>query len=94
MKKLISLVINIANDNYYEDLIYRIQKTLDLNLFFLNKIKDKKKVEIIYVDWGSKKKISDLIFVNKNFKNQVKFIHVNEKLTKKYSKNFPNNFQS
>ena len=34
MKKLISLVINIANDNYYEDLIYRIQKTLDLNLFF------------------------------------------------------------
>ena len=92
MKKLLSLIINIANDNYYEDLIFRAQKTLDLNLFFLNKIKDKKKVEIIYVDWGSKKKISDLIFVNKNFKNQVKFIHVNEKLTKKYSKNFPNNF--
>ena len=67
MKKLLSLIINIANDNYYEDLIFRAQKTLDLNLFFLNKIKDKKKVEIIYVDWGSKKKISDLIFVNKNF---------------------------
>ena len=34
MKKLLTLVINIANDNYYEDLLFRVQKTLDLNLFF------------------------------------------------------------
>ena len=92
MKKLLTLVINIANDNYYEDLLFRVQKTLDLNLFFLNKSKEKKKIEIIFVDWGSKKKIADFIHVNKNFSNQVKFIHVNQKIAKKYSKGYPNSF--
>ena len=92
MKKLLSLVINIANDNYYEDLIFRIQKTLDFNLFFLNKLNQRKKVEIIYVDWGSKDKISNLIYVNRNFTNQVKFINVNENLAKKNSIGYPNNF--
>ena len=92
MHKLITYVTAIANDGYYEDLLYRIQKTLDLNLFFLDKIKDKNKIEIIIVDWGSKKKFSDLIHVNSKFKKQVKFVYVNEKVTKKYSRNYKNNF--
>ena len=67
MKKLLTLVINIANDNYYEDLLFRVQKTLDLNLFFLNKSKEKKKIEIIFVDWGSKKKLQTLYMLIKIF---------------------------
>ena len=63
-------------------MFYRVQKALDHNLYFLSKLKDKNKIEIIYVDWGSKKAISDFIFVNKEFTNQVKFIHVNEKIAK------------
>ena len=90
MKKILTLVMNIANDNYYEDLLYRVQKALDHNLYFLNKLKDKSKIEIIYVDWGSKKPISDYLFVNKKFSNQVKFINVNEKIAKKLSKGYPN----
>tara|TARA_B100000989_G_scaffold295376_1_gene276331 strand:+ start:3461 stop:5113 length:1653 start_codon:yes stop_codon:yes gene_type:complete len=92
MHKLITYVTAIANDGYYKDLVYRIQKTIDLNLFFLNKIKDKYKIEIIIVDWGSKKKFSDLIYVNSKFKKQVKFVYVSEKLTKKHSRNYKNNF--
>jgi len=84
--------MNIANDNYYDDLLYRVQKALDHNLYFLNKLKDKSKIEIIYVDWGSKKPISDYLFVNKKFSNQVKFINVNEKIAKKLSKGYPNFF--
>ena len=92
MKKLITYVTAIANDDYYKDIHYRVQKTLDLNLFFLDKIKDKGKVEIIFVDWGSEKKFSELINVNTKFKKQIKFIHVNKKLVKKYSKGYKNNF--
>ncbi len=92
MKKILTLVINIANDKYYDDLFYRVQKALDHNLYFLSKLKDKNKIEIIYVDWGSKKAISDFIFVNKEFTNQVKFIHVNEKIAKRLSKGYPNFF--
>ena len=92
MHKLITYVTAIANDEYYEDLLYRVQKTIDLNLFFLDKIKDRNKIEIIIVDWGSKKKFSDLIHVNYKFKKQVKFVYVSEKVTKKYSRNYKNNF--
>ena len=92
MYKLITYVTAIANDEYYEDLLYRVQKTIDLNLFFLDKIKDRNKIEIIIVDWGSKKKFSDLIHVNYKFKKQVKFVYVSEKVTKKYSRNYKNNF--
>ena len=92
MNKLLTIVINIANDNYYDDLIYRTQKALDLNLFYLNSIKCHQFVEFIFVDWGSKKKLSDIILVNKKFKKLVKFIYVNEKISKKYSRYFPNNF--
>ena len=92
MEKLITYVTALTNDNYYEDLIYRVQKALDLNLFFLDKIKDKNRIEIIFVDWGSEKKLSDLIYVNSKFKRQIKFIYVNKKITKKHSKNYRNNF--
>lgn len=92
MEKLITYVTAIANDDYYKDLLYRIQKTLDLNLFFLDKIKDKNKIEIIIVDWGSQKKFSDLIHVDSKFKKQVKFIYINKKIAKKYSQNYRNNF--
>ena len=92
MHKLITYVTAIANDGYYEDLLYRVQKTIDLNLFFLDKIKDRNKIEIIIVDWGSKKKFSDLIHVNYKFKKQVKFVYVSEEVTKKYSRDYKNNF--
>ena len=94
MKYLLSVVITLKNDQYYKDLIYRVQKTLDLNIFFLNKLKKKKMVEFIIVDWGSKNKLSNNIKVNKNFKNNVKFIHIKNHIAKKYSKGFPNDFNS
>ena len=76
MNKLLTIVINIANDNYYDDLIYRTQKALDLNLFYLNSIKRHQLVEFIFVDWGSKKRLSDIILVYLQF-SYYPFVHQN-----------------
>ena len=92
MGKLLSIVINISNDDYYKDLIFRTQKALDFNLIYLKKINKEKLVEFIFVDWGSKKKLSDIIIVNKEFRNIVKFIYVDKKIATKNSKNYPNKF--
>ena len=87
MGKLLSIVINISNDDYYKDLIFRTQKALDFNLIYLKKINKEKLVEFIFVDWGSKKKLSDIIIVNKEFRNIVKFIYVDKKnCNKKFKK--------
>ena len=90
MKKLLSFLIHSKNDDYHNDLHYRMQKALDSNLYFINKLglKYSKLFEFIYVDWGSEKKLSEILYVHKNFKNSVKFINVNKKITEKYSKNF------
>ena len=81
MKKLLSFLIHSKNDNYHIDLHYRMQKALDSNLYFINKLglKYSKLFEFIYVDWGSEKKLSEILYVNKNFKNSVKFINVKKK---------------
>ncbi len=94
MKKLLSFLIHSKNDEYHKDLHYRMQKALDTNLYFINKLRltHAKLFEFIYVDWGSEKKLSEILYVHKNFKNSVKFINVNKKITKKYSKNFANLF--
>jgi len=94
MKKLLSFLIHSKNDEYHKDLHYRMQKALDTNLYFINKLglKHAKLFEFIYVDWGSEKKLSEILYVHKNFRNSVKFINVNKKITKKYSKNFANLF--
>ena len=94
MKKLLTLLIHTKNDDYHHDLLYRMQRALDLNLYFISKLgtKHSKIFEIIYVDWGSEKKLSKSLYVHKNFKNSVKFIHINKQIAKKYSKNFSNYF--
>ena len=94
MKKLLTLLIHTKNDHYHHDLLYRMQRALDLNLYFISKLGTKysKIFEIIYVDWGSEKKLSESLYVHKNFKNSVKFIHINKQIAKKYSKNFSNYF--
>ena len=57
MKKLLSFLIHSKNDEYHKDLHYRMQKALDTNLYFINKLglKNAKLFEFIYVDWGSEK---------------------------------------
>tara|TARA_B100001057_G_scaffold495577_1_gene594951 strand:+ start:28685 stop:30337 length:1653 start_codon:yes stop_codon:yes gene_type:complete len=94
MKKLLSFLIHSKNDDYHNDLHYRMQKALDTNLYFINKLGHNysKLFEFIYVDWGSEKKLSEILYVHKNFKNSVKFINVNKKITERYSKNFANFF--
>jgi len=92
MSKLLSICITIRNDQYYKDLIFRCQRALDMNLYNFNKTKLKDLIEILYIDWGSEKKISETLHVHKKFRDNVKFIYVDKNISKKNSKGYAGSF--
>ena len=75
MKKL-SIIITGRNDNYLENYIFKTSYILNntLETIFRNKLQ--KYFEIIFIDWGSSKLLSDTLFINKNYRKIIKFYHV------------------
>ena len=89
-KILVSLVITARNDNYTKGFIDRLIYTVNYNLQKVHEIKSLKKFEIIIVDWGSEKRISEIFKLkNKKFLNRVKFFYIDPKKAKKYGKSAP-----
>ena len=75
MKK-VSIIITGRNDDYLENYIFKTSYILNntLETIFRNKLQ--KYFEIIFIDWGSSKLLSDTLFIDKNYRKIVKFYHV------------------
>lgn len=92
MKNLLSVVINCRNDNYHKNFTQRFEKSLDLNLTFLEKIRLRECVKFTIVDWGSEEPLSNEVKINSDFNENVNFYYVPKELAKKYSQNQPGGF--
>ena len=83
---MLEILFTNTNDNYHYKLTERFQKSLELNLLFLKNSSYYNDVNFTIIDWGSKKKFSNSISLNKEFKNKINFIEVPTKVAEKYSK--------
>ena len=82
MKKL-TIIITGRNDNYHEDYIFKTSYILNNTLETIYKNKLEKYFEIIFIDWGSKKLLSDTLYIEKDFRKSIKFYHVPKNIEKK-----------
>lgn len=87
-----SFNITTRNDDYFEDNIDRLTKTINTNLFFLDKIDCKSFVEFNIIDWGSENPLSKNVKIYDKFKNDVNFFHIDKKMADKVSSSYVNNF--
>jgi len=69
----VSFNIVSRNDNYYTDNLEILSRTINTNLYFIDKIKLLPSVEFNIVDWGSKDLLYKYIKIYKKFKNNVNF---------------------
>ena len=92
MSKLLTVMFNVRNDNYYDNNIERIQYCLNYNLQNIIQLKETRNVEFLIIDWGSKVPISKIISVYNKGKNLVNFINVNHKIAEANSRAYFNNF--
>lgn len=88
----LSLIISTRNDDYYEDNLIRLSKTVNTNLYFLDKLGLISDVEFNIIDWGSKKPLSENIKILKGFTNSVNFFHVDKDTADKNSELYPNKY--
>ncbi len=88
----LSLIISTRNDDFYEDNLKRLSKTVNTNLYFLDKLGLISDVEFNIIDWGSKKPLSEDLRILKNFTNNVNFFHIDKDTADKNSEFYPNKF--
>ena len=88
----LSLIISTRNDDFYEDNLKRLSKTVNTNLYFLDKLGLISDVEFNIIDWGSKKPLSEDLRILKNFTNKVNFFHIDKDTADKNSEFYPNKF--
>ena len=81
----LSLIISTRNDDFYEDNLKRLSKTVNTNLYFLDKLGLISDVEFNIIDWGSKKPLSEDLRILKNFTNKVNFFHIDKDTADKNS---------
>ena len=75
MKKL-SIIITGRDDNYFNNYIFQTSYVLNNTLEAIYENKLQKYFEIIFIDWGSAKPLSDQFYVEKRFRKSIKFFHV------------------
>ena len=91
---MLEVVIPNTNDKFHYQLSKRFSKSLELNILFLQNSAFFKKVNFTIVDWGSKKKFSDVFKLNKKILDKIYFINVPKKVANKFSKNSINFFHA
>ena len=91
---MLEVVIPNTNDKFHYQLSKRFSKALELNILFLQNSAFFKKVNFTIVDWGSKKKFSDVFKLNKKILDKIYFINVPKKVANKFSKNSINFFHA
>ncbi len=83
MKKL-SIIITGRNDNYLNDYIDQTSRALNYTLKKIYEKKLEKNIDLIFIDWGSKKTlISDEVFIENKYKKIISFYHVPYSISKK-----------
>ena len=80
------------NDDYYKDNIDILSKTINTNLFFLDKIDKKDSVEFNIIDWGSEKPLNNHVKIYKDYEKNVNFFYVSKKDADVLSESYPNKF--
>ncbi len=92
MEKKVSIVINYRNDQYFDDCLNRISKSINMNLYFLEKIGMRSLVDFNIVDWGSKNPLHENVEIFSDFKENVKFFFVDKSITEAHSVDHANGF--
>jgi SAM-dependent methyltransferase len=80
--KLLSIVITGRDDDYMPDFLYRITTTINFiarNLYRLGRLKD---VEIVVVDWGSGKPMSQTLNLSRQAVQICRFLYIPPELIK------------
>ena len=75
MKKL-SIIITGRDDDYFDNYIFQTSYVLNNTLGTIYESKLQKYFEIIFIDWGSDKPLSDQFYIEKGFRKSIKFFHV------------------
>ena len=88
----LSLIISTRNDDFYDDNLIRLSKTINTNLYFLNELGFSSDVEFNIIDWGSEEPLSENLEILKNSANNVNFFYVDKVTADKHSAFFPNKF--
>ena len=92
-RKLLSILCSARNDNYYSGYVKRLQYIFNYSLENIRVYNFLEDIDFYIVDWGSKKKLSEDIFVaNNKFKSKINFIEVDEVFANKYNKFSTSNF--
>ena len=82
MKKL-SIIITGRDDDYLKNYIFQTSYVLNNTLETIYKNKLQKYFEIIFVDWGSEKPLSDQFYIEKYFRKSIKFFYVPKSIAKR-----------
>lgn len=77
-KPLISICTFGKNDDYMPDFLYRIETTITFLSQSICNIEKEDLIEIIVVDWASKKPLNQAIRLNDKFRNLVKFLYIKQ----------------
>ena len=86
MKKILSIVFDSKDDGFHAKLIERTSLVLNIYINQIKKLKVENKIEILLVDWGSKKELRWKLNLEKN--NFVNFCYVDKEIAYKYDKLF------
>jgi len=86
LKKILSIVFDSKDDGFHAKLIERTSLVLNIYINQIKKLKVENKIEILLVDWGSKKELRWKLNLEKN--NFVNFCYVDKEIAYKYDKLF------
>ena len=93
MKKKLTIITTVRNDNYIINFIDRLQYTINFFLRNCESIEKLNDIEVLIVDWGSKQKISSVFnCYKKKYQNKIKFLEVENKYVKKFSRGVDGGF--
>ena len=94
-KSLLSILFSARNDNYYTKYLNRLEFILNYSLKNIDYYGFLEDVDFYIVDWGSKQKLSNNIFVkDEKFKSKINFVNIDQNFAKKYNSYTSSNFFS
>ena len=79
-KKKITIVIPVKDDEYYDNFVKILNFNLDYILKKIFELDLQNVFKILLIDYGSKKPISNYIYINPKFKKNIKSLYLNHKI--------------
>ena len=88
MKKLVTIVIPARNDSYYDNFSSIINFLINYSLSKIFELKFENIFEILLVDWGSKDRLNQDVYIPRKFRKNIKIIHVSNQGNKGFENYF------